>query len=181
MKAESFPAVVGTLPRVLILGSMPGTASLSAQRYYAHPRNLFWPFMAQLCGFDPALSYHQRLDALTAAGIALWDVLAACERPGSSDAAIVRASERPNPIASLLADQPTIRLVACNGGTAHALFRRHVLPVLATARRDRIDLLHLPSTSPANASMPPAARLQAWLQLANWLPDGRSGLTKRQL
>lgn len=169
MTIESFSAVLGARPRILILGSMPGAASLAAQRYYAHPRNLFWPIMARLCGFDPALDYPLRLRALTSTGIALWDVLARCERPGSLDTAIVRSSERPNPIEALLSAHTTIRLVACNGGTAHALFRRHIVPVIAPDVAGRIEVLRLPSTSPANASMSPALREHAWQCLARWL------------
>jgi hypothetical protein len=84
--------------RVLVLGSMPGAASLAAARYYAHPRNRFWPLMGALCGFDPALDYPLRLAALQAAGVGLWDVIGTCERRGSLDADIVRGSEVANPL-----------------------------------------------------------------------------------
>ena len=62
--------------RVLILGSMPGVASLAARQYYTHPRNAFWPLMARLCDFEANLAYPALLQALEAAGIRLWDVLA---------------------------------------------------------------------------------------------------------
>ena len=70
--------VLGGRPRLLLLGSMPGSASLLEQRYYAHPRNLFWPFMQQLFGIPVELGYQQRCQLLTEQGIALWDVIAHC-------------------------------------------------------------------------------------------------------
>jgi hypoxanthine-DNA glycosylase len=156
---QGFPPVVAPGARCLILGSMPGQASLQADRYYAHPRNAFWPIMGELLGAGPALPYEIRLQKLTAAGIALWDVIAACERPGSLDADIVGPSVRPNDFAAFLAAYPAIESVYFNGGAAETAFRRHVLPRLA----DRPLRLHrLPSTSPAHAARNYAEKLAAW-------------------
>lgn len=162
---EGFPPVCGPAPRVLILGSIPGRASLRAGAYYAHPRNLFWPLMGELFGAGPALPYDERLRRLTAAGVALWDVLGRCERPGSLDQSIVAGSEVPNPIGPWLAAHPSVARVGLNGRAAHALFRRHVLPTLDAATRSRVAILGLPSTSPANASVPVAAKRAAWAAL----------------
>ena len=153
---------------MLILGSMPGVASLQAQQYYANPRNAFWPIMASLLNFDVALPYEQRLAQLKMNRVALWDVLASCERPGSLDANIARESERPNDFVSLFATCRQIRAVACNGSTAYALFRRHVLPMVDLTG---IDVLQLPSTSPAHAGKSFDAKLAEWRQLRVYWVD----------
>lgn len=158
---ESFGPVSQHDARVLILGSMPGVASLEAQRYYAHPRNAFWPIMADICGFAVELDYEQRLLALQQRGFALWDVLARCAREGSLDSDIDPASAEPNDFAGFLAAHRSIRAVFCNGGTAFQMFRRRVQPHLEGRDRD-LPVKQLPSTSPAHASMKMAAKLDVW-------------------
>ncbi len=165
--ADSFPCVTGFAPesrpdaRVLVLGTMPGVASLTANRYYAHPRNAFWPIAAALLGFDAALPYEARIAALNGARVALWDVLAACVRPGSLDAAIDAKSAQANDFAGFLAAHPGIVRICFNGGGAQGLFRRHVLPGLSQSH-PHLEYAALPSTSPAHAAMPFAAKLAAW-------------------
>ncbi len=162
--------------RVLVLGSMPGNASLRAARYYAHPRNRFWPLMAALCGFDPALDYPARIAAVQAHGVGLWDVIGRCRRSGSLDAAIERGSETANPLAARIAALPHLRAVAFNGGKAAQAFARHVVPALPPGRLadegGGIALLPLPSTSPANAAMDLARLHRAWAGLRPWLQCG---------
>src|SRR5690554_3614325 len=91
---ECLPPVVGTRPRTLILGSLPGRKSLEMQQYYAHPQNAFWKIVAQLFGAPSSLPYGRRVKILTDHHIALWDVLAAAERPGSLDSSIIHATAR---------------------------------------------------------------------------------------
>ncbi|WP_313348045.1 DNA-deoxyinosine glycosylase [Stenotrophomonas sp.] len=154
--------------RVLVLGSMPGVASLQAAQYYAHPRNRFWPLMGALTGIDATLPYAARLHAVQAAGVGLWDVIGACERRGSLDAAIVRGSEVANAVPALIERLPSVRAVACNGGTAHRAFLRWVQPALG-ARGLSLPVWSLPSTSPANAAWPLPRLQAAWQPLADVL------------
>ncbi|HEL2979085.1 TPA: DNA-deoxyinosine glycosylase [Stenotrophomonas maltophilia] len=151
--------------RVLLLGSMPGVASLQEQRYYAHRRNRFWPLLADICGFDAGLPYAQRLQALRAAGVGLWDVIGQCERRGSLDADIVRGTEVPNALPALIASLPELELIGCNGAAALKAFQRWVLPCLETPPR----LLPLPSTSPANAAWSLPRLRVAWQPVADAL------------
>ena len=155
-----FSALSLPTARVLVLGSMPGAASLRAQQYYAHPRNSFWPIMARIAGFDAASPYGERVHALTRAGFAVWDVLRSCVRSGSLDSAIQAGTQVPNDFASFFAEHPGIRVVCFNGAKAATLFARHVTPTLPSTLE--LELLQLPSTSPANAGVSRAEKLRAW-------------------
>lgn len=157
MQSFCLPPVADGSSRVLILGSMPGIASLKARQYYAHPRNAFWPIMGDLVGAAPALPYDRRRAALLKAGIALWDVLACCFREGSLDSAIV--GEEVNDFAAFLAAHPGIGRICFNGAKAAASFARGVDPA---ALPRPVATHRLPSTSPAHAGMDRAAKLAAW-------------------
>ncbi|WP_337881618.1 DNA-deoxyinosine glycosylase [Rheinheimera sp.] len=151
--------VLGAEPKLLILGSMPGVASLEAQRYYAHPRNLFWPLLADILQFALCDDFAQRYQQLTSRGIALWDVLAHCERQGSLDSAIRKQSVLCNPIIELVQQHPSIQRICVNGSTAWTLLNKHQ-PRLS----DLVELVKLPSTSPAHASVSRAEKRAAWQQ-----------------
>lgn len=162
MLVRSFPPIVDSAAWLLVLGSMPGAASLAAGRYYAHPRNAFWPIMGELFGAGPDVDYSQRCRLLSMHGVAVWDVLRACRRPGSLDSSIDPATETPNDIAGLLERFQGIRLVLFNGRKAEACYRRHVAPGLDCWLAQRVTLALLPSTSPANAGATFAEKLAAW-------------------
>lgn len=156
-RLHSFPPVADAHATILILGSMPGQESLRQQQYYAHPHNAFWKIMGDLVGAYPALPYPQRLQALKAAHIALWDVLHSCEREGSLDSDIEQ--EEANDFASFFAQHPHITHVYFNGAKAEHSFRKFVLGKQALPP---LKLLRLPSTSPAHAGMRHEEKLAAW-------------------
>ena len=156
---QSFPPIANVGATRLILGSMPGAASLAAGQYYAHPQNAFWRIMGELLGFVPDAPYATRTQALQRAGIAVWDVLQYCQRPGSLDSAIVRASEVANDFAAFFREHRAVTQVFFNGGAAEACFKRHCFE-LTGARFLRFQ--RLPSTSPAHASLRFDAKLAVW-------------------
>jgi double-stranded uracil-DNA glycosylase len=161
MHDKGFPPIGDAHARILILGSLPGRVSLQRQQYYALPHNAFWKIMARLIGAGPELPYEERALCLVRNGIALWDVCAAAQRPGSLDTSIVHSSVLPNDLASFIETHPGVGLICFNGGKAADLYRRLVLPGLpASVRAIRYETL--PSTSPAHAAMSFEEKLTRW-------------------
>lgn len=158
-EVRSFPPIATPDAHSLILGSMPGQASLAAGQYYAHRRNAFWPIMGKLLGFDLEDDYSQRLEALQKAGIAVWDVLEFCIRPGSLDANIAPESIRVNDFAGFFAEHPKIQHIYFNGGMAESSFKKHLQGQLAERN---LSFQRLPSTSPAHAALSFDEKYEAW-------------------
>ena len=154
-----FPPVIREDTRLLVLGSLPGRASLAAGRYYAHPRNLFWRLIGAAIGRElAALDYEERLAALLDAGVGLWDTVASAERPGSLDANI-RLHEASD-LSALAAGLPALRAIAFNGATAAKIGRKEL------GETPGLTLLDLPSSSPAYASLSYDRKLAAWTKLS---------------
>lgn len=172
--AKGFPPIAASGAQRVILGSMPGRISLAHHQYYANDRNAFWTIMERVCGAGPGHSYHERIEKLQAAGIAVWDVLSHCERAGSLDSAIDLRSARNNDFIAFFTTFHSITEVFFNGRKAEALFRRLVLPELRPLPKP-LKLVGLPSTSPAYAAMPVADKLAHWLSA---LSVGNAHITK---
>ncbi len=166
-QVESFAPVIGVNPRVIVLGSMPGVASLEAVQYYAHPRNAFWPIIGELFGFDHAVDYESRIRRIESLPIILWDSLKACYRPGSLDSSIDVATAEANDFPGLLRHHSQIRAIFFNGATSEKYFRRLALPHLPQS--EDIELVRMPSTSPANAGISFEQKLAAWRRLLDYL------------
>ena len=150
---QGLAPVIGRETRLVVLGSFPGVASLQAQQYYAHPRNQFWPLLSAIWGVDlVGLPYIARLAEAKRRGLGIWDVYASCRREGSLDSAIEDSA--PNDLASLQRRAPRLEAVAHNGGESAR--------AMAVTRTLGVEVLRLPSTSPANASWSFERKLAAW-------------------
>ena len=158
----SFAPVAGNHAKILILGSMPGEASLAANQYYAHHRNAFWPIITQWLKIHPDAPYEEKITALKSSQIALWDVLKSCKRTGSLDSMIEIDTQTINDFQSFFATHKKITHVFFNGGKAEACFKRYVL-----AKNDLglIKLSRLPSTSPANARLSFDDKCRIWHEM----------------
>ena len=159
---QSFPPVVDTHVRVLVLGSLPGERSLAAARYYAHPQNQFWRLMSAVLGEDLlALDYHVRLAQLLARHVGLWDVVATARREGSTDAALRDISA--NDLAALVATLPCLRAIGFNGGASYTHGMRQLGPAAMP-----FAVHALPSSSPMH-TIGFDAKLAVWRELAAYL------------
>jgi len=167
---SGLPPIARADARLFILGSLPGDASLKAQRYYAHPTNQFWRLLGGAIGEElQALPYDERLERLAERRIGLWDVIASARRPGSLDQAI-RLAEH-NRIERLLNDFPDLWAIAFNGVTAAAIGRR-----LIGEPPPGLTLFDLPSSSAANIAAF-ADKLSAWSRLAQFCSPDQNGGT----
>ena len=163
MLKRAFDPVVDANTRLLILGSLPGDASLKAGQYYGHPRNGFWPLIGGVIG-HPDLKdqpYEARLDLLRVHGIGLWDVIAEATRVGSLDTAIRMPTHAD--LKTLIAALPRLRAVAFNGGKAAKEGERVLGPT-----DGRIARLILPSSSPALAK-PLAWKAEHWAIIGSYV------------
>ena len=160
---RSFAPVVDARTRVLVLGSLPGEASLAQAQYYAHRQNRFWHLIGDVIGEAlTSMKYDARLQALLDHRVGLWDVIAKAKREGSLDSRI--RDHATNDLAALVAALPNLVAVAFNGGTAAKIG----MQLLAESRMS-LDLIKLPSSSPAYAAVPYAEKLRAWEALRKWL------------
>ena len=160
-RSSSFPPICPPNTRVLILGSLPGAASLAAGRYYAHPQNQFWRLTGAVIGQDlSALAYGARLAALGSVSVGLWDTVASAHRAGSLDS-VLREVEAAA-LADLVATLPQLRAIAFNGATAARIGRQAL-------GETHVVLLDLPSSSPAYAAMNFTDKAQRWKSLREFL------------
>ena len=163
------PAIAGPETRVLILGSLPGDVSLQRRQYYGHPQNQFWRLMGEVLDEPLApLAYEDRLARLAARGVGLWDVVARARRQGNLDAALREAEA--NDLEAFVAGLPRLEAVGFNGGAS-----ARIGAAALAGQAGRLELIPLPSSSPAYAGMSFAAKAERWKALTGFVRPSDTG------
>lgn len=160
MKA-AFPPIADTESKILILGTMPGERSLQLQQYYGNRQNQFWKLLFAIFEKPFTDNYPERLDLLKNRRIALWDVLAGCEREGSLDSNI--RNEVANDFDSFYRSHPQIKAVFFSSKNAEKFYIKYV------GKRQDITYHVLPSPSGANATQTFMQKLVAWSQIRDFI------------
>lgn len=140
-------------PKILIVGSMPSVSSLDKQEYYGYAHNRFWKIMAAYM-HQEFYSYQDKINALQAHDVLLWDVIGSCERIGSLDSNIRNA--KCNDLHALVLRYPSLTCVLCNGKKSYTLYEQYF------ANKIALPCESLPSTSNANRSIKEAEIFDLW-------------------
>jgi len=153
---KAFSPIVFPDSKILILGTMPGEKSLELQEYYGNRGNQFWRLMFEIFKKPIVHDYKEKVQLLNEYRIALWDVLAYCEREGSLDSNI--KNEMPNNFEKFHKEHPGISHIFFSSKNAAAYYDKYV------GRRENISYTILPSPSGANATKPYSVKLEEWAE-----------------
>lgn len=156
LENHEFAPVYDEHSRVLILGTFPSVKSREMQFYYGHPQNRFWKLLARLTNWPLPNTIPEKKEMLLQNGIAVWDVIQSCEIAGSSDSSIRNVV--PNDLTDVLQNSIITRIYA-NGKTAQKLYDKYL------KAQTGMDIIGLPSTSPANAAYSMERLEESWAQV----------------
>ena len=149
-----FDPIIFDDSEVLVLGTFPSIVSFENDFYYAHKRNQFWKLLGEIYAM-PTNTKEERIALLKKHNIALWDIIASCERKNSSDTNLKKIEC--NDIPALLVAYPSIKRIAFTGKKAQQIYNKlyKELP---------IQTILLPSPSPAYAAMKYEEKLKHYRQ-----------------
>ena len=159
---HDFQPIYNEESRVLLLGTMPSPKSRETGFYYGHPRNRFWKVVSDVCGEVLPETREEKIEFVLRNKIAVWDVLAGCEIKGAEDASIR------NPIANdlnIIIKNADIRAVFATGQKAAQLYRKYC------QRETGMEIICLPSTSPANCSVSYEKLFEAYEVVLKYIRD----------
>ena len=148
-RLEGLEAFIPMNPRILILGSFPGTESLEKHEYYAKSSNRFWNLIGEVFGLGElsTQNYNSKLAALKQTRIALWDVIASCERRGALDSNIRNPVW--NDIPKFLQEYGGVEKIILNGTKAAEIFTK-ATKTWPNGYLNSPQIAQCLSTSPAN-------------------------------
>ena len=154
---HNIPPLWAADSRVLILGSFPSPKSREQKFFYGHPRNRFWPVLAEVFGENVPETIEQKRQLALRHHIAMWDTIASCEIKGASDTSI--KDPKPNDLNSII-KQSQIKAVFCTGAASYKYY------VKLCESDTGIPAVCLPSTSPANAAWSRERLIEAYRIIA---------------
>jgi len=160
MLQHPFNPIIDKDSKVLILGSFPSIQSFKNSFYYGHPQNQFWKILAKLFDEEEPKSIEKKKEFLQRHNIALWDMVAGCERESSLDSSLKNI--KVNDIAKLLQNYPNIEALFFTGKKALHLYQRNFDSL-------NIPIYYLPSPSPAYRTMSLEEKIKNWSILKDFL------------
>ena len=159
---HQFAPVYNAESRVLILGTFPSVKSRENQFFYGHPQNRFWKVTAALPEEPVPQTIEEKKKLLLEHHIAIWDVVSQCDIEGSSDSSIRNVV--PADLSEILQNS-RVKAIFANGSTAARLYDRY------QKKQTGMEIITLPSTSPANAACSLQDLLQAWSVIRTYLQN----------
>lgn len=138
-----FPPIYNSDSRILILGSFPSVKSRINGFFYGNPQNRFWKIISKVTNNLLPTNISEKKALLLTNHIALWDVVKTCDIEGSKDNSIRNII--PNDL-SIILNQSSIKTIFANGNMAYNLYDKYSKNLYS------MNIIKLPSTSPANAS-----------------------------
>lgn len=155
---HTFPIYINQDSEVLILGSFPSVKSREQMFYYGHPQNRFFKIMGAIFNEEVFNTVESKKTFLKKHHIALYDVIEECDIEGSADSLIKNVT--PIDLDSVLKKHPSIKVIGVNGKKASSLFNKYLMKYC-----DGVKVIHLPSTSPANAKCSLEELIKEYLKL----------------
>ena len=139
-RKQGFAPVYDENSRVLVLGSFPSVKSRQIDFYYGNKQNRFWKMLCGYFGEDISQTTQGKKEFLYRRGVALWDMVTACEIEGSADSSVKNAE-----VADLneIFGKADIKRILLNGTLSYQLFYERYADI-------GIPYEKMPSTSPAN-------------------------------
>ena len=148
-----FKPLIDKNSKILILGTFPSLKSVENNFYYAHPRNQFWPLLANVFNEKTPTSIEEKINLIKKHNIALWDVVKKTNRTNSLDSNLKDIEL--NDIESLLKKYPNIKVIFFTSKTAEKLFKKLNI---------NIPTCYLASPSPAYAKLKFEEKLKRWIK-----------------